>query len=544
MSPLPTVALEARAVIATSMPHDPSDVQARVTPSQDDADAPDRSNSSYSQILRTSALIGTSSAVNIAIGIARTKAMAVLLGPGGFGLMGAFTTIADLVWGVAGMGINKSGVRQIAASVGQNDASAIARTTAVLRRTAIVLGVLGAALLVVLAQPVAEVTFGTAEHAGAVALLSLAVFFRLVADGQGALLQGMRRIGELARAGVLGNLFGSVAGIALVYALGERGVVLALIALAAASAASLWWCSRRVRLEPGTMQATQLCREAAELLRLGLAFMASGLLMMGVAYIVRITLINHHGLGGAGLYQAAWTLGGMYVGIVLQAMGADFYPRLVAAAGDDEASNRLVNEQALVSLLLAGVGVLATLVYAPLVISLFYSGEFTAATETLRWICLGMMLRVISWPMGFIIVARNEQRLYFVTETAWALVSVALAWLLVPAWGLRGAGVAFFASYVFHATMIYPIVRRLSGFRWSPTNLKVSALVLVTVAAVFSAPYLLPPLGAMAIGSLLLLLFGLFALRTLVALVPQASVPKRLHSILGPLLRRVTDKSR
>ena len=54
--------------------------------------------------------------------------------------------------------------------------------------------------------PVSTLTFGSDKHAAAVALLSLAVFFGLVSAGQGALIQGMRRISDLAQMGVLGAL--------------------------------------------------------------------------------------------------------------------------------------------------------------------------------------------------------------------------------------------------------------------------------------------------------------------------------------------------
>ncbi len=87
---------------------------------------------SYGQILKSSALIGGSSAINIAIGIVRTKAMAVLLGPAGFGLMGVYGSIIDLAQSIAGMGINSSGVRQIAAATGSGDTNRIARTVVVL----------------------------------------------------------------------------------------------------------------------------------------------------------------------------------------------------------------------------------------------------------------------------------------------------------------------------------------------------------------------------------------------------------------------------
>jgi antigen flippase len=61
----------------------------------------------------------------------------------------------------------------------------------------------------------------------------------------------------------------------------------------------------------------------------------------GIAYAVRIILLRKVGFEATGFYQSAWTLGGLYVGFILQAMGADFYPRLTANASDNMACNRL-----------------------------------------------------------------------------------------------------------------------------------------------------------------------------------------------------------
>ena len=410
----------------------------------------------YGQILKSSALIGGSSVLNIAIGIVRTKVMAVLLGPAGFGLMSLYGSILDLALSIAGMGINSSGVRQIAEAAGSGDKQRIARTAVVLRRTAVVLGLLGAILLAAFSPQISTATFGSDQHAGAVALLSLAVFFRVVADSQGALIQGMRRIADLARMGVLGALLGAIVSIVLVYALGEEGVAPSLVGGAAMALVIAWWYSRKVQIEPPEMTRSQVTHEAGALLKLGFAFMASGFLMMGAAYVVRMIVLRDVGLEAAGFYQAAWTLGGLYVGIILQAMGADFYPRLVGVANNDAECNRVVNEQAHVSLLLAGPGVIATLTFAPLVIALFYSAKFAEAVEVLRWICLGIALRVITWPMGFIIVAKNKQSSFFGAELAWTVVNVGLTWICVRSFGLNGAGIAFFGSYVFHGLMIYP----------------------------------------------------------------------------------------
>lgn len=490
-------------------------------------------SSSYGEILQSSALIGLASVIGLVIGLARTKAMAVLLGPAGVGLLGLYSTTADLVRSLAGLGINASGVRQIAAAVGTGDTSRIALTVTVLRRTAVVLGVVGAAALAVFSRQVAVLTFGDDQHAPALALLSLAVLFRLVADAQGALVQGMRRINDLARMSVFGALIGTIVSIAIVYWLRTDGIVPSLVALAAISVLTSHRYSRKVSVKRPSIRAPDVRRELGGLFKLGIAFMASGFLTLAAAYTVRLIVLRNVGLEATGLYESAWTLGGLYVGIVLQAMGADFYPRLVSAAADDRECNRLVNEQAQVSMLLSGPGVLATLTLAPFIVEIFYSKHFDGSVTVLRWICLGMALRIITWPMGYIVVAKGRQIAFFLCEIAWAIVNIGLTWLCVGQMGVEGAGVAFFGSYVFHALIIYPTVRAVGGFRWSVANRKTGALFLGSIGATFCFYYAAPLPLALAASALVTGGSCIYSIRLLLLLVEHDAIPRRARRVLA-----------
>src|SRR5439155_6804368 len=229
----------------------------------------------------------------------------------------------------------------------------------------------------------------------------------------------------------------------------------------------------------------QTIQESAGLLKLGLVFMSSALMTLGAAYLVRRIVLLDLCIQAAGYYQAAWALGGLYVGFIIAAMGADFYPPLTAVAQDHPKCNRLVNEQTEVSLLMAGPGILATLTFAPLIIPLFYRADFAPATEILRWICLGMMLRVVTWPMGFIIIAQGARKIFFWTEILANAGYAGLAWLGVRVFGLKGTGIAFFALYLVHFIVVYLLVRRLSGFRWSVSNRQLAFLFMPLIAANF-----------------------------------------------------------
>lgn len=506
------------------------------------AGAPGAAASSYGQILRSSALIGGASVVNVAVGIVRAKASALLLGPAGFGLMGVYGSIVDLAQSVAGMGLSGSGVRQIAAAAGSGETARVARAAAVLRRTSVVLGLVGAIALAALSGRIARFTFDGAGRAAPIALLSLAVLCRVVSDGRGALLQGLRRVSDLARVAVLGGVVGAGVGIALLALLRERGVAPALVAMAGGTLLFSWSYSRRVAIEPAPLRPAQVVQEAGALLKLGFAFMASGVLMMGAAYAVRMLVVRRLGFEAAGFYQSAWTVGGLYVGFILQAMGTDFYPRLAAVVRDRSACNRLVNEQARISLLLAGPGVLATLTFAPLVLSVFYSAEFGEAVGLLRWLCLGGMLRVITWPMGFIVVADARQAVFLALELAYSGFYVAAAWAGIRVLGVDGAGVAFLASYVFHGLIVYPVVRGVSGFRWSAANRRLIAGFLAVTGAVFCAFQVLPPPIATGLGALALAANVVYSLRTLARLVSADGVPPALRRALAWARRSPPDR--
>jgi len=472
--------------------------------------------------------------------------MAVILGPAGMGLAGNFTSIIELVRTLAGMGLSNSGVRQIAEAVGSGDEQRVARTVKTLRRVALWSGTIGALLLVALCVPMAKFTFqndikikdvifDTRAQIGAIALLALAVLFADVSGGQMALVQGMRRIGDLAKINVLGAFYGTVFSVPIVYFWGARGVVPSLICVAGMGILTSWWYARKIKVPDVQMERSEFMDETRALLKMGVVFMASGLMMTGAAYLVRVIITKKISLDAAGYYQAAWWFGSFYVGYVVSAMGTDFYPRLTAVAHDKEECNRMVNEQTEVGVLLAGPGLIAMLTFSGLLMHLFYSkqfGDVPVAVELLRWICLGMILRVASWPMGFVLLAKGERKLYFWTEFLSNLMYIGFVWGGVLTIGLKGVGVAFFTMYLVYWVGIYAVVRRLTGFRWSAANIRLAFLFVPLVLAVFVAWYWLPPAGVVILGALAACGSGIYSLKTLCALIPLQKFPRMAQNLL------------
>lgn len=482
--------------------------------------------------LQSTSIIGGASAFVVVVRMIRAKVLALWLGPAGIGLEALFDSVVTMTRTLFSCGINTSGVRQIATAVGSGDQDRIGATIYTLRRVSLVIATISAAALVLAREHVSRLTFGHTDHATAIGALSVMLLCGAVTGGQGALLQGMRRLGDIARLNMYGAVIGAVVSIPVVYFWGQDGIPAYMIVGAVISSLVSWHYVRRIKTPAVRLPPREIWREATRMIRLGLAFVASALLATGVLFVLRTIVARELGMVAAGQLQAATALSMVYVGFVLQAMGTDFYPRLTAASDDRPKANRLVNEQTEISLILAVPGILGTIALAPWIIHAFYSAEFAPASTILVWQAAGMMLRVITWPMSFVIIAQGRGTLFLATEVVAAVIYLGLAWIGMLHFHLPGLGLAFFGLYIVYGLMITCVVRVISGFRWSGENTRVIlATLLVTILSV-AGRLTLPEPAATAVGCILAALAALVCLR-------------RLGGIIGlERIQRIAQKTR
>ena len=471
--------------------------------------------SSYGSILKSTILVGGSQVVNIIIGIVRTKLIAVMLGPSGIGLMGMYQSIIAMAGAVTSAGIGTSGVRQVAEVAGTGNEVRIARTIITMRKMMVVLGILSLIIMMVLSTPISKLTFSDTKHVDAIIFLSIALFFGSINSGQLAIIRGMRRIADYAIVSVLGAFLGTLFTIPIIYIWREDGIVPSLVVVSIMTTLPSWWYARKIEIAKMIMGIKEVWKESQNFFYLGFVFMLTAIIATVVQYAIRAIVLRALDMQSVGLFLAASTLSTIYVGIILTAMGSDFYPRLTAVANDNNTCNRLVNEQTEVGLLIATPGILAILAFAPYVIHILYSEQFVAAYEILRWQVLGVFLRVICWPLGFILLAKKKGTTFFWTELILGIMNITFTWTGLNLFGLVGTGIAFFALYVSYTGMIWLVARKISGFRWTATNYITSGIMIISIIIVFILPEFLPKIMTLIASIVLIIALGFYCARKL-----------------------------
>ena len=474
---------------------------------------------SHSLAIRASAIIGGSQLVSIAMGLVRTKLAALVLGPGGIGLIGLLQTLLQTASNLAAFGIGTAGTRQVAESNATPGRDRVVRRA--LATATFGCALIGAVATLALRRPIASWALGNERLAPVVAWLALGVFLTVVTMGQNALLIGLRRIGDAARQNVISSIAAAVIGVAAIAVWGQDGLVLFVLAVPIATAVVGHFLIRRIA-SPNLTQASDatVAKEMRALLRLGTAFVVAGV-ATSLSQLAFRSIINQS-LGGAALghFQAAWFVSMTYVAFVLQAMGADYYPRLTAAIARGDRPGRLVQEQAEVALLLAAPVLLGTLAAAPFVIWLLYSSAFAPATGILRWQILADVLKVASFPLGYLLLAQGRSWTFMTLEVATNLVMVAALWLLLPRFGIEASGIAVLVCYVFYLGVVTAAVWRGAGLSAMSPVVRLFAGLLAAAVATTVAAWA-DEWAGLAVGVTLAILFGLAALHRLEHALPS-----------------------
>ncbi len=488
----------------------------------------------YSGILKSSSIMGGAQGFNLLLGLVRIKCVALLIGPTGVGIIGIFHSIQNIAATASGLGINSSGVREVAEASATEHEGHISRTVLTLRRLCWLTGLAGAILLIVFALPISQLSFGSSEYTWQVRCLGVSVFLGSIAAGQMALLQGMRRIGDLARVNIISSLSATIAAIGYYYWLGVNGIIPAIITISISVLIASFYYSRKVRVEPVKMTWRETIIAAKGLMLLGGVFMTTAL-MTGLVEYATITMIsNYIDLISVGVYAAAFRLSGMFLNFILNAMGADFYPQLTAVSSRHEKMRSLVNYQTEIGLLLAVPGLMATLVLAPWIITVFYTEAFAESAQLLQWLILGCLARVVTWPMGYIMLAKGVGRMYLICEILTHITHLCLIWLGLQWFGLHGVAAAFCAINFAYSIAVLGISRYLIEFEWSASVKKLIYSFFPLMAVALIATHYCSLIVSTSVGCLLVAVVSIFCIRELCSrLGPDHNLVVKIQMIPG-----------
>jgi len=432
-------------------------------------------------------IIGSGQAANTAISIIRLKMIAVMLGPYGIGLFAALNNLQQLVSQLAGLGINSSGVRDLAMRKANEDSFNSVRRT--ITYSLFIQGMIIAAIIWTAKEWIAINLLGDSAHILSIGVTGISAFLLLMSQGQLAILRGLRKIREMVQCIVIGASVGSAAGLALMIWKPEAGLVTILLI-----APGMTFLLASMRTGKFVGEATSKMTLSATLSRwlimvkMGSMFMIGGLLTFGSLILIRAWIASDLGLDSAGQFAAAWAIGATSVGALLSTIASDFYPKLSGQISDRGEANNLVAVQIEIALAISSPITLLIIGSSHWVIQVLYSGSFLAAASILDWIAVGIGFKLVCAIFSFSFAAHDLKVPFLLSKTIFSCVFVGIVWSCLKFGGIDFIGQSFLIANAINFIVLTKLMTKTLQFRLSRYSKMNLGITVISAALILQIP--------------------------------------------------------
>jgi enterobacterial common antigen flippase len=422
-----------------------------------------------SRMLWVTTGMGLSAGAVLLLAAIRTKMVAVELGPTGVGSLALLVSFVGFASVAAELGIGNGAVREIAAAQSRGDQGKRDAYRRALRMSAVVLALVGAAVVAFLARPIARDLLHEPGLVDETRLSAFAVAGGVLSAAAMGELRGFRRVRELALLPVLAGLIATAA-VLLAYAFGVSLIPVVIVAPPVGLAALAWISARGLPPLRGRVRTANVVASTRRIVGLGLAFVAAaGASALG-ALLLRLLINSRLGTADTGEFQAAFAVASSSLSFLFAALATDYMPLLSGLADDRPQLNRAANTQLQVALLVATPSVMVLIAAAPAVVTLLYSSAFHDTAGLLRIMLVGDMFRLAAWTLGYILIARRASWLFVAAELLYNCLLIVATVSLISPLGLEATAVAYVLAQVASLAWTLALVRWTSGFQLSATN--------------------------------------------------------------------------
>ena len=421
-------------------------------------------DNSYDHVLKYTGIFGGVQGLKMLVSAVRRKLTAVLLGGEGMGFILVYNRVSDFLNNASNMGIPLNATRKTSELFEEGTDEEIKHQVMVIRTWVVWSALFSVFLSIficlffelirllvdfffssvlhnVLSPIIGDFSMnGVWSHWPEMMFISLVVVCNIIAEGECAILKGLRQVRKVAVIETILALGTLLCTIPIYYLLGLRGVIIGLVACGFLSALAHFSFSLRLVSYKIRPFSKKVFFDGLPLIKVGIPYVLAGIANSALQMIIPVFII--HTITEAGHFDAGWTLMIGYAGLVFVALDSDYFPRLSSVNHDKRRMNNTINQQIDACTLILAPLLILLVMFMPFVLRLLYEEEFLVATGMATLSAFYPFLRCISLPMGYSILAKGESIAYLVLEVIYDILLGLLIWWSYNAYGLVGAGLA------------------------------------------------------------------------------------------------------
>lgn len=223
---------------------------------------------------------------------------------------------------------------------------------------------------------------------------------------------------------------------------------------------------------------------------MSLAVAVSGFVGQLAGYSVVSYIRYNGGVDAVGIYQAGYTIIVKYVGIILTALAVEYFPRITSRQSGRKSIEVIMRHECMVFMPIVTSAAVLLALFAPETVAILYAPGFISAADMVWCALPSLSVRVLSWNLAFIVLAKGSPLLFMTMECIGAAI---MAGSIISGYvfgGIAGAGVGVALDGIIYMAMVYIIVRSRYGITpgrrlWVATAISFIAIMAAVAVRMF-----------------------------------------------------------
>ncbi|RDS83710.1 O-antigen translocase [Dyella monticola] len=394
-------------------------------------------------------------------GLVVIKLVAWLAGPEGVGRLGQFMSLMSLLAVLAGGGISAGVVKYVAEY--RDDPQKLARLLSAALWYALCASCLMGCVALLLSRQLSLWLLGDIRYENVIRVLAVAQLGIALANYVLAVINGFMDVRRLALIQVVGSALGVVMAVGLSRWLHLYGVLLALVMgqlFLLVMGLPAW--RRSPYFERGMLRMRFDREMSLRLAAFSVMTLTSALLPPLINIAVRDHLAQQFGWTQVGYWQAVSKVSDAYLLFLTTTINVYYLPKLASTYERSSLMRELRNAY---RHLLPAVIMLAALAYVfrPWITRALFSADFDGANALYGPQLLGDVIKIASFVLSYLMLAKAMTRLFVISECVFALSYLALVYVFTASFGLVGAMYAFVVNYLVYLAFNVVVARRYLG---------------------------------------------------------------------------------
>jgi len=381
------------------------------------------------------------------------KILAMYVGPAGYATLGQFQNAIQMIMTVASGAFN-SGVIRYTAEYADNP-----QQQHELWQTAGSLALLGAvmtsAVVILFNKSLAVLLFHNKSYGSLFVMLGIALILFVFNTLLLSILNGAKQIKRYVIANIAGSVLSFILTVPLVIGFGLYGALLSLsINQSLCFFATLWICHRTPGFKLRYLFGKIDSLVAHKLFKYTMMSVVSAVCVPGSQIIVRQYIGSKLGWEAAGYWEAMTRLSSAYLLLVTTTLSVYYLPRLSEIK--ERAQLKIEILQGYKTILPMSVILsLVLYIFRSPIISILFTHKFQAIQVLFPWQLCGDTLKILSWLLAYIYLAKGLTRLFIISEICFSIMFVVLVVVLENIFALQGVVMAYAINYFLYFCFVF-----------------------------------------------------------------------------------------